>query len=89
MHDEENYRYITTDGNIMLTPTENKILSILFENKELGIITTYDTLSQRLYNCPCQQNEKISIRKFINILREKLKGEVSIRTLYKIGYTIL
>lgn len=87
MHDDENYRYVTKNGYIYLTPYENILLKLLLEQK--GKVITYDDYLVFLY---CEKHLCIStliaFKELISRLRKKLKGEIEIKTKYGIGYYI-
>lgn len=86
MHDENNYRYITKNSIIQLTPLENIALALLIKNK--GKIVTKSIMSKTLYNCEYDVSTNKSITNLICRLRKKLKGECDIISRFKIGYFI-
>lgn len=75
MHDDEVGIYITKNGYIHLTGTENIILKRLIENKGKVAIKL-------------EEGYENSTRKIVSRLRKKLKGEVVIKTKRSRGYYI-
>lgn len=85
MHDEDNYIYVGTDKIIDLTLKENKILSLLIQNK--GKVVTHEQLCKLIYNDMDYYLKECMINKVFG-LRKKLKGEVEILTIRGVGYKI-
>ena len=86
MHDEDNCVFIGENKTIDLTVKENKILKLLIQNK--GKVVKYEQFCKLLYDDNIDYYFKNCISNKICRLRKKLKGEVEILTVTKIGYKI-
>lgn len=83
MHDYDNYRYVTSNRIIPLTPKENEILKLLIENK--GNLVKKEDFFEKAY---IKRIHLKSLRISIFRLRQKLKDEITIKTRNCLGYYI-
>ena len=84
--DFEKHR-ITVDGKrINLTKTENKILQLLYENKDK--VVKYDEISEKVYEVPLDKYISINLKKKICILKRKISEYITIQNITGTGYLI-
>lgn len=85
MLDTDNWRYIGKNKTIELTYKENEILAYIIEHKER--IVTYEELmkidAQKYIN---KKSSYVAIARIINRLRQKLAGELRIKTRTSLGF---
>lgn len=84
--DFEKHR-ITVDGKrINLTKTENKILQLLYENKDK--VVKYDEISEKVYEVPLDKYISNNLKKQICILKRKISEYITIQNITGTGYLI-
>ena len=83
MHDDENFKYITSKKIIDLSKKENKLLKILIENKDRFV--TKETLIREIFQIPVPYR---TLTVLISRLKKKLKGEIEIKNRPGFGYKI-
>lgn len=86
MIDFKGHRVLLEDKTIYLTPIENDMLEILYNNK--GKVTTYQDIADKIYQIECNESLKGLIRKNMAMLRKKTREHINIRTVYGAGYII-
>lgn len=83
MHDDDNFKYISSKEIIDLSKKENKLLKILIQNK--GRVVLVRTLLDEIYRQPTSPR---TLDQLVCRLRKKLKGEVVIKNKPGFGYRI-
>lgn len=84
--DFEKHR-ITVDGKrINLTKTENKILQLLYENKDK--VVKYDEISEKVYEEPPDKYILNNLRKQMCFLKRKISKYITIQNIIGTGYLI-
>ena len=83
MHDDENFKYITSKKIIDLSKKENKLLKILIENKDRFV--TKETLIKEIFQMPVPYR---TLTVLISRLKKKLEGEIEIKNRPGFGYKI-
>lgn len=83
MHDDDNFKYISSKEIIDLSKKENKLLKILIQNK--GRVVLVRTLLDEIYQKPTSPR---TLDQLVCRLRKKLKGEVVIKNKPGFGYRI-
>lgn len=84
--DFEKHR-ISADGKrINLTKTENKILQLLYENKDK--VVKYDEISEKVYETPLDKYVLNNLKKQICLLKRKINTYITIQNIMGTGYLI-
>lgn len=86
MYDENLGEYISRNGVIELTKSENIILRLLIERR--GHVVTYKEIIEKIYGCEPDKYLIKNINCKMTRLRKKMKGEFVIRTRIGWGYFI-
>lgn len=86
MYDENLGEYIGENGVIELTKSENKIMSLLIENK--GTTITFNDIAQVIHGCNTDKYLNNNISLMIYRLRRKVHDEIKIYSRYGWGYFI-
>lgn len=83
MHDDDNFKYISSKEIIDLSKKENKLLKILIENKN-NIVLTKDLLKEIYHS----EESPRTLDQLVCRLRKKLKNEIIIKNKNGFGYKI-
>lgn len=86
MHDFENGLFYGNCGIIELTDIENRILNLLIKNKHT--VVRYRQIMRKIYKSDEDKELMNTITSNVCRLRQKLRGEVKIKTRRNIGYWI-
>jgi DNA-binding response OmpR family regulator len=83
MHDDDNFKYISSKEIIDLSKKENKLLKILIENKD-SVVLSKDLLKEIYHS----EESPRTLDQLVCRLRKKLKNEIIIKNKNRFGYKI-
>ena len=84
--DFKEHRITVQDKTIWLTSIQNKLLEVLYNNKNR--VVTSEEIVNSMYQTKCDSSLKCLIRRHMTVLRKKIGQYIKIKNVREVGYII-